>query len=335
MISTLDSSLKAYNTFGIDAKCRRLSHVEHVDQLEQAMDLDPDVFLLGGGSNMLLTGDLDHHVLKLEINGIKVIEDSGSKVIIEVGAGVVWHDLVVWAIAHDLGGIENLSLIPGTVGAAPIQNIGAYGVELESVFVGLDAYDLSSCKLRSFTKDECAFGYRQSIFKQALKGQYLISHVRFCLHREHELVLTYGAVAQMLEEAKISAPTIKDVSDVIINIRRSKLPDPAEIGNSGSFFKNPVISAKAGEALRDSISDLRYYLLEDGSYKIPAGWMIDQCGWKGYRKGDAGVHTHQALVLVNHGDATGQEILALSREIQDSVEDRFGIRLEPEVNVLT
>lgn len=334
MISTLDSSLKAYNTFGIDAKCRRLSHIGHVDQLGQAMDLDPDVFLLGGGSNMLLTGDLDHHVLKLEINGINVIDDSGSKVIIEVGAGVVWHDLVLWAIEHDLGGIENLSLIPGTVGAAPIQNIGAYGVELESVFVGLDAYELSSGKLRSFTKDECAFGYRQSIFKQALKGQYLISHVRFCLCREHELVLTYGAVAQMLEEAKITAPTIKDVSDVIINIRKSKLPDPAEIGNSGSFFKNPVISAKAGEALRDSISDLRYYLLEDGSYKIPAGWMIDQCGWKGYRKGDAGVHAHQALVLVNHGDASGQEILALSQEIQDSVEDRFGIRLEPEVNIL-
>ena len=334
MSSSFSYSLKEHNSFGIDASCRLLTHVSSEEELNDALNSDSDHFILGGGSNLLLSGDLDKHVLKIEIPEINVIDEGSEFCVVEVGAGVNWHSFVLWAIQQGLGGIENLSLIPGTVGASPIQNIGAYGVELVDVFHSLTALDLATGAMREFNSEQCQFDYRNSIFKQEAKGKFIITKVRFNLTRKHELNTSYGAIAQKLTELDITQPSIRDISNAVIQIRQSKLPDPAEIGNSGSFFKNPIINTESFEELKSSFDDLKYYDLGDGNYKIPAGWMIDRLGWKGYRKGDAGVHKNQALVLVNYGNATGREILELSEEIQASVLDKFGIELNAEVNVL-
>ncbi len=330
-------SLRACNTFGIDAKAARFCAVASVVDIWTAIKQNTDklpVFILGGGSNLLLRHDLPYLVLKNEIKGIKIVEENDETALVAAGGGENWHDFVLWCIAHNLGGVENLSLIPGTVGAAPIQNIGAYGVELKDVFERLDATHLGTGGIGTFDAYICDFGYRDSIFKRGLKGKYAITRVYFRLQKTHKLNLSYGAIAQTLEAKGIKKPTIKDVSDAVIEIRSSKLPDPTEIGNSGSFFKNPELSKTDFEAVETNFPDIVHYNLPNGNVKVPAGWLIEQCGWKGKRVGNTGAYKNQALVLVNYGNASGAEVWSLAEEIAQSVADKFGIRIVPEVNVL-
>lgn len=289
--------------------------------------------VLGGGSNILLTKDVKGTILKNEITGISIIEEDDSKAIVKVGGGVIWHDFVMWSIKQGLCGIENLSLIPGSVGAAPMQNIGAYGVELKSVFKTLHALHIESKTLKIFNKEDCQFGYRHSIFKSTLKGQYIICDVTFELNKIHKFNTSYGAVEQELANMGEDV-SLQSISQAIINIRQRKLPDPDKIGNSGSFFKNPTVPNSQFEILKRNYPNIVGYSNGNDSTKVAAGWLIDQAGWKGFRKGDAGVHKHQALVLVNYGNAKGQEILALSKEIQASVFEKYGILLESEVNII-
>lgn len=329
-----DYSLKKLNTFGIEAKAEQLLVVESTEALLAVIRSNhTPIRLLGGGSNILLTGDLPGLTLKNEIGGIEVFLENQHDVLIRVGGGVVWHNLVVWTVQHGLGGLENLSLIPGTVGASPIQNIGAYGVEVKDVFHSLEAIDLASGEHRVFHKDECKFGYRDSIFKQELKGKYCITHVYFQLHKSPSLNTAYGDIQQTLSEMGVQEPTILDVSNAVISIRQRKLPDPAEIGNAGSFFKNPELEQADFQRFITAFPNAPNYPLADGRVKVPAGWLIEQAGWKGHRVGDAGCHAKQALVLVNYGQASGAEILALAEKIQASVLGKFGIRLSPEVNI--
>lgn len=329
-------SLKAFNTFGIEASAAAFARFDDVSDLSDLLEnIDREVFILGGGSNMLLVEDLDCLVLKNEIGGIDIIHRENGKVLIEAGGGVNWHSFVSWAVEKHLGGVENLALIPGTVGAAPIQNIGAYGVELREVFHSLDTVEISSGVQKSFNYDECDFGYRNSIFKQQEKGKHIITKVRMWLNEEgHILNTSYGAIAETLEQERIAQPGVNEVFQAVIRIRQSKLPDPAVIGNSGSFFKNPEVNEETFSRLEEKFSDLIFYPMGESVYKIPAGWMIEKCGWKGRRRGDAGCYEKQALVLVNYGNATGREIYQLALDIQASVEDTFGIRLHPEVNIL-
>lgn len=289
--------------------------------------------VLGGGSNILLTKDVKGTILKNEITGISIIEEDDRKAIVKVGGGVIWHDFVMWSIKQGLCGIENLSLIPGSVGAAPMQNIGAYGVELKSVFKALHALHIESKTLKIFNKEDCQFGYRHSIFKSTLKGQYIICDVTFELNKIHKFNTSYGAVEQELATMGEDV-SLQSISQAIINIRQRKLPDPDKIGNSGSFFKNPTVPNSQFEILKRNYPNIVGYSNGNDSTKVAAGWLIDQAGWKGFRKGDAGVHKHQALVLVNYGNAKGQEILALSKEIQASVFEKYGILLESEVNII-
>jgi UDP-N-acetylmuramate dehydrogenase len=330
-------SLRPYNTFGIDVPARWWMEVESErDALEFIMDnahRSQPILVLGGGSNLLFTGPVEGIVLKAGIRGIAVLESDAGTALVEAGAGESWHGLVEWAIAAGLGGIENLSLIPGTVGAAPIQNIGAYGAELQEVFDSLDAMHLETGAVHRFDRAACRFGYRESIFKQELKGKYLILRVRLRLSRTPVLNTRYGDIAQELA-AIGGEPDLRKVSEAVCRIRRSKLPDPAETGNAGSFFKNPSIPAEQAEALQAQHPQMPAYPQADGSVKVPAGWLIEACGWKGRREGACGVHARQALVLVNYGGATGAEILALSARIQADVQARFGIALEREVNVI-
>lgn len=292
------------------------------------------VKILGGGSNILMINDLSELVIKIAIPGIRLERTFQHAVYISAGAGVNWHDLVLYAIQNNWGGLENLSLIPGTVGAAPIQNIGAYGVELKDIFHKLEAVEVETGTVRIFRKKDCRFGYRNSIFKNERKGQYVITRVWFKLSKPpHVIHDSYGAIRTVLTERGIPQPTIKDISDAVIDIRRSKLPNPAEIGNAGSFFKNPVVDQTVFKAIQDHYPGLPHYPQSDGRVKLPAGWLIEQCGWKGKRVGDAGVHARQALVLVNHGNATGTEIFQLAQKIQASVRQKFKIILEMEVNV--
>lgn len=336
MVIKKNLSLQSYNTFGLSAKAANLVHIHSEAQLKATLKLSyQPIFILGGGSNMLLTKDVDGLVLKNEIKGIKVLRKNKETVILKVGGGENWHRFVLWCIKKGYGGIENLSLIPGTVGASPIQNIGAYGVELKDVFVKLDAIEIATGKKRTFTKVDCNFGYRESVFKKKLKGQYFITTVYFQLtHRNHQLNMDYGAIRKVLEERKVKRPTIKAISDAVIYIRSTKLPDPAELGNSGSFFKNPEITRQQFEKLQKRFPTIVFYDLPNNQVKIPAGWLIEQCGWKGKRVGNTGAHAKQALVLVNYGAATGQEIEALAYKIIDSVKKRFGIILTPEVNII-
>lgn len=328
-------SLQAHNTFGLPAVAMRYLPVfREEDLLAVLAEEEAPYCVLGGGSNILLTRDPEALVLHNRIPGIERVGEEAGSVLLRVGGGEVWHELVRWALRHDLGGLENLSLIPGSVGAAPIQNIGAYGAELAQVLEGLEAIELRTGELRVFDAEDCRLDYRMSRFKAEDKGKYFISRVYLRLHKPpHRLNLSYGAIRQTLEARGIAGPGIRDVSEAVIHIRRSKLPDPARLGNSGSFFKNPELAAGAFAALQAEYPEVPHYPLPDGRVKVPAGWLIEQCGWKGYRRGDAGCYEKQALVLVNFGQATGEEIWALARDIRSSVEDAFGIRLEPEVNV--
>lgn len=330
-------SLKDYNTFGIDCKARYFVSVSSVSELKNvlAREVHPERFILGGGSNLLFTGDIDALVIHLNIKGIRVISENDTEVIVEAMAGENWHEFVRYCINNDLGGVENLSLIPGNVGTAPIQNIGAYGVELKDVFVQCTAIEISQGKERTFLLEDCKFEYRNSIFKHEAKGKYIITSVQFRLTKPpHNLSTAYGAIQKKLEEQNISNPTIQDISNTVITIRQSKLPDPAKLGNSGSFFKNPIVSAEAFKQFRSKHPKAPFYEVSATQFKIPAGWLIEQAGFKGKRFGDAGVHAHQALVLVNHGNASGSEIWDLALRIQKKIKEDFDIYIEPEVNVI-
>jgi UDP-N-acetylmuramate dehydrogenase len=338
------TSLQSFNTFGVDVEADYFARFQSEEELiallsspEVSVDLSSDyahqkkILLLGAGSNILLTKHVEGIVLKNEIGGIDIVHEDEDYVYVKAGAGVVWHEFVLYCVEHNLGGVENLSLIPGTVGATPIQNIGAYGVELKDTFHALRALDIETNEWVNFSSHDCAFGYRSSIFKTALKGRVIIASVTFKLTKKHQLHLAYGAIKERLTLMGIEDPSIKDVSDAVIAIRQSKLPDPRKIGNAGSFFKNPLVSAEVVEHLTQTFPDLVSNKSGDG-YKLAAGWLIEKAGWKGYREGHVGCYEKQALVLVNYGGASGAEIVALSQKIQQSVLDTFGILLEPEVN---
>ena len=332
-----DISLKKYNTFGIDAKAKFFCEINSIADLKKALSLQgyPTLFVLGGGSNMLITKDLENLVLHINLKGIEVISENKDEAIIKVSAGENWHNMVLWTLDHDYGGLENLSLIPGNTGTAPIQNIGAYGVELKDTFVSCDAMEIATQELKTFTKEECQFGYRDSYFKNEGLGKYIITSVSFKLtKRNHKLNVDYGAIVSELHNSGITNPSIKDVSNAVIAIRKSKLPDPKELGNSGSFFKNPVVDKQQFDNFTKMNPTAPFYKVTENEFKIPAGWLIEQCGYKGKRFGDAGVHKNQALVLVNYGDASGAEIIDLAENIIDSVSQRFGIVISPEVNII-
>lgn len=330
-------SLKPYNTFGIDVKAKSFVEITSLLQLQKVLQLSAykERFIISGGSNMLLTKDIEALVMHINLKGISVIEENEAEVVIKVMAGENWHELVLWTLEKGYGGIENLSLIPGNTGTAPIQNIGAYGVELKDVFVSCEAMYIATQELEEFSKEQCAFGYRDSIFKNSKKEQYIITSVALKLtKRNHKLLTFYGAIEDELNKQKIVHPTINDISKAVISIRRHKLPDPKEIGNSGSFFKNPVVSKKTFKSFQKKNPEAPFYELEDGTFKIPAGWLIEKCGFKGKRFGEVGVHEKQALVLVNYGNAKGQEVWDLAISIQNEVKKRFHLTIEPEVNVI-
>lgn len=330
-------SLKNHNSFGIDVRADRFISVENVDDLRAILrkTYASELFILGGGSNMLLTGNIHKTVVHIGIKGKEIISETENEVLIQAAAGENWHELVLWTLDQNFGGLENLSLIPGNVGTAPIQNIGAYGVELKDRFVSCHAMNIQTLEQREFSLEDCEFGYRNSIFKNELKDQYIITSVNFRLtKKDHGLHTEYGSIKAELEKNGISSPTIKDISDAVIAIRQSKLPDPKRIGNSGSFFKNPIIRAEHFDKLKEEFPGIPSYHVSDEEIKIPAGWLIDKAGFKGYREGDAGVHQNQALVLVNYGEATGSEILGLAKKIQKEISRKFGVKLEPEVNII-
>lgn len=329
-------SLKSFNTFGIDVNARYFVEINHEDDLVELF-LDPqwiakERLVLGGGSNLLLIKDFDGLVIRINIRGIEH-RINHNEVAIEAGAGEVWNDLVKYCVGWEFAGLENLSLIPGSVGASPIQNIGAYGVELKDIFYSCNAFEIASGTFKTFYKADCAFGYRDSIFKQ-LKGQYIIVKVKLHLSLTPNINTRYGAIEQELVNRGITKPTIKDISEVVSHIRVAKLPDPSTIGNAGSFFKNPVISISEFEPVKAKFPEVVNYPAGDGLIKLAAGWLIEQCGWKGKIVGHTGTWKNQALVLVNHGGATGQEVYALSSQIIDSVYNKFGVMLEREVNII-
>ena len=330
-------SLKPFTTFGINKKAKFFTRVSTLAELKSALIAAKEkqfpVLILGGGSNILLTQDVEGLVIKLEIKGIQVVKEDEDHLWVEVGAGEVWHELVVHCIAQNWAGLENLSLIPGTVGASPMQNIGAYGVEIKDVFYSLQAMHRDTLEIHSFDGQACQFGYRESIFKQTLKNKYVITSVTFRLDKTPAFRLEYGAIQEVLQAKGVQHPSLREVSEAVIQIRQSKLPDPKEIGNAGSFFKNPSIPSNQFEELRVLHPTLPGYPSSEG-VKIAAGWLIEQAGWKGKRIGDVGVHAKQALVLVNYGEGSGEEIKKLSEQIQASVFDKFGIQLQAEVNFI-
>lgn len=333
-------SLKKLNSFGIDITARYFASFSTWEELQELKKCIPNntlenPLILGGGSNILFTRNFDGAVLKNEILGIRLVSETKDHYILEAGAGENWHGFVMHCIDNNYAGLENLSLIPGTVGASPIQNIGAYGVEIKDCFHSLDAYHFQDKTVIQFEAKDCGFGYRDSIFKTAYKNQLAILRVRFQLSKQPNLTTSYGIIEQELANKHISSPSIKDISNAVISIRTSKLPDPKIIGNAGSFFKNPLISLSKFEQLKNQYPSIPGYHSDKAEFvKIAAGWLIDQCGWKGYRKADAGCHALQALVLVNYGKATGTEIWNLSNDIIASIKDKFGIVLEREVNIL-
>ena len=330
-------SLKKYNSFGIEAFAKHFASISNIEDLKTILQLNEykNRFILGGGSNMLLTKNIDALVLHINLKGITIVSEDDTSVIVKANAGENWHEFVLWCIAHDFGGLENLSLIPGNVGTAPIQNIGAYGVELKDTFISCETLDIDTHKTKSFNNSECKFDYRNSIFKQDLKGQQIITSVTFKLSKlNHVLHTNYGAIALQLETMHVTNPTIRDVSNAVIAIRDSKLPNPKDIGNSGSFFKNPVISMKNFEDLKLNFPEIPGYPISSDTIKIPAGWLIEKAGFKGKRFGNYGVHDKQALVLVNYGDAKGIDILKLSKTIQKTIKRIFHIAIEAEVNIL-
>ena len=328
-------SLKHLNTFGIDVKASSYCRVTSIDSLLEFLSENNSFFTLSGGSNILLTSNIDVPVLHLDLKGINILKETDSHIFIKAQAGENWHEFVLWCISNNFGGLENMSLIPGNVGTSPIQNIGAYGVELKDVFYKLKAIEIATGPRRVFTYEDCNFGYRNSVFKNELKGKYIITSVIFKLTKKDHLIRAeYGAIKSELQARNISKPTIKDISDSVITIRNSKLPNPKEIGNSGSFFKNPVVHTSQFNELQKNYPNIPSYTVSETETKIPAGWLIEQAGFKGKRFGDAGVHKKQALVLVNYGNATGKEILNLAKEIQNKINEQFNIQLEFEVNVI-
>ncbi|AMB87962.1 UDP-N-acetylenolpyruvoylglucosamine reductase [Pseudomonas agarici] len=329
-------SLKPYNSFGVDVRAQWFAEAhgdaDVIEALAYAAQYELPLLVIGGGSNLLLTADIQALVLRMNSRGIRLLSDDGVRVVVEAQAGEPWHPFVLSTLAQGWSGLENLSLIPGTVGAAPMQNIGAYGVEIKDVFAGLTALDRQSGQLREFSLEECQFGYRDSLFKQA-GGRWLILRVRFALSRVEHLHLGYGAVAERLREQGLSQPSALDVSRAICSIRSEKLPDPAVLGNVGSFFKNPLVSAAHAAELKRVHPGLVGYPQADGQMKLAAGWLIEAAGWKGFREDDAGVHRLQSLVLVNYGTASGQQLLALAHRIQADIAERFAVELEMEPNL--
>ena len=330
-------SLKKYNTFGIEAKAKQFVAVQSVDELKTVLieNKAETKFILGGGSNMLLTQDVNALVIHIDLKGKKIIHEDEDFVLIESMAGENWHELVLWTINQNFGGLENMSLIPGNVGTTPVQNIGAYGTEIKDTFVSCEAMNILSQEIKVFDKEACNFGYRESVFKQEMKDQFIITSVVFKLtKRHHKINISYGDITKELEHKNVTNPALKDISNAVIAIRQSKLPDPKELGNSGSFFKNPIILKSEYEKIHALHPEMPHYVISETHVKVPAGWLIEQTGFKGKRFGDAGIHKNQALVLVNYGNATGQEILAVSKDIQATVLKEFGIAIEAEVNVI-
>lgn len=330
-------SLKPYNTFGIDVVAKHFVTVSTLEDLQAVLNQNryPEIFILGGGSNMLLTKDVEALVVHINFKGIEICSETNDFVLVKANAGENWHEFVLWCLDHNFGGVENLSLIPGNVGTAPIQNIGAYGVELKDVFYACEAINIQTKTLESFTNSDCEFGYRNSYFKQEGKGNYIITNVTFKLTKNnHTLHTNYGAIKAELDALQILQPTIQDISKAVIQIRNSKLPNPKEIGNSGSFFKNPVISVSDYKTLLTQFPDAPSYKISDAEVKVPAGWLIEQAGFKGKRLKNYGVHTKQALVLVNYGGAKGSDVLELAQIIQKTVKRIFNITIESEVNIL-
>ncbi len=330
-------SLKPYNTFGLNAHARYFVKVESIEDLKAVLSLDayPNKFILGGGSNMLLTKDLDCLVIFVALKGIKIVDEKENEVLVKAGSGENWHQFVLFCLEHNFGGIENLSLIPGNVGAAPIQNIGAYGVELKDVFESCEALNIHTKKIETFNKEECQFGYRESVFKQDKKNSYVIVSTTLRLTKsQHHLHMEYGAITAELKAMGILNPTIQDISKAVISIRESKLPNPKEIGNSGSFFKNPVITIAHFEKLQLNFPEIPSYVVSPDEIKVPAGWLIEKSGFKGKVFNDYGVHKKQALVLVNYGNAKGSDIHDLAILIQNTIQQIFGISIETEVNII-
>ena len=329
-------SLKNYNTFGISVNAKRFISVTSVYELQQLLKVEKDIFLISGGSNMLLTKDIEKLVVHIDFKGISIDREDENNVYLTVNAGENWHEFVLWCIENNYGGIENLSLIPGNVGTCPIQNIGAYGVEVKDVITKVEGLEIETGKLVSFSNETCNFGYRNSIFKNSHKGKVILTSVAFKLTKKnHNLNTSYGAIETELASKNITNASLKDVSSAVIAIRKSKLPDPKEIGNSGSFFKNPVISKDQFLELQKENPNIPNYPVSDTEIKVPAGWLVEQSGFKGKRFGDAGIHEKQALVLVNYGNASGKEIYLLAQKIQEKVFKNFGISLEIEVNIIT
>jgi UDP-N-acetylmuramate dehydrogenase len=329
-------SLRPYHSFGMDVTARLFAGFSNIGELELLLREKPEglpLLVLGGGSNLLFKKDYDGLVLKNGIMGMEVVEDRGREVVVRAGAGESWHGFVMYCVENGLGGVENLSLIPGNVGASPMQNIGAYGVEIKDVFQELEAFDMKEGVVRKFSLEECAFGYRESVFKNIYRGRFVILSVSYLLKRDPEFNVSYGAIRQELEKMGVEELSIRAVSEAVISIRRSKLPDPAEIGNAGSFFKNPVVPNGQFEKLKSEYPSIVAFPAGEERTKLAAGWLIEQCGWKGFRKGDAGCYPKQALVLVNYGNASGQEVYQLSEDIIVSVKEKFGVELEREVNV--
>lgn len=338
MIIQENISLKSYNTFGIEARARYFIEISNIKDLEEALNLKgyPPLFILSGGSNMLLTKDLNRLVLFINLTGKAILEETDTEVVLRVMAGENWHDLVLWTLDKGYGGLQNLALIPGNTGTAPIQNIGAYGVELKDVFAGCEAIDIQSGDSQYFSKEECGFGYRDSFFKREGKGKFIITAVDLRLSKkDHQINMDYAPLKAELLKKDINTPDISDIAQAVVAVRSSKLPDPKELGNSGSFFKNPVIPESDFQKLKNMHPELPSYALGNNTHKIPAAWLIDQCGLKGKRFGDVGVHKKQALVLVNYGNGSGTDILNLARRVQSEVKDKFGILLEPEVNIIS
>jgi UDP-N-acetylmuramate dehydrogenase len=330
-------SLKNFNTFGIEAKARQFVAVASVAELTSVLKQHQDEkkFILGGGSNMLLTQDIDALVIHIDLKGKKVIQENEDYVWVECQAGENWHEFVLWTLAQNYGGLENMSLIPGNVGTTPVQNIGAYGAEIKDTMTSCDAIKIDTFETKTFSNADCHFGYRESIFKQDVKDKYIITSVVFQLtKRNHKINTGYGDIQSELAKNGIENPTIQDVSAAVIAIRKSKLPDPKDLGNSGSFFKNPILLKSDFEKIHAQFPEMKYYDVSETEVKVPAGWLIEQAGFKGKRFGDAGIHKNQALVLVNYGNATGQEILAVSKDIQKTIFEKFGIQIEAEVNVI-
>lgn len=338
MLILQNISLKSYNTFGIDVSAQYFIEANSIADIQEILTTQEfkqnTPLILGGGSNVLLTKNFEGLVVKNNLKGIEVVKEDEQYVFVKAAAGEVWHELVMWCIQHQYAGLENLSLIPGCVGASPMQNIGAYGVEIKDTFYELEALEISTGEIKTFSKNDCEFGYRESVFKRQLKNQYIILSVTFCLSKIPKFHIEYGAIKQELDKLKVSALSIQAISQAIINIRSSKLPNPKDIGNAGSFFKNPEVTAYVFQKIKSNYPQLVAYPLDNGNYKLAAGWLIEQAGLKGYRNQDAGVHALQALVLVNYGNATGSDIYNLSTYVMETVKQKFSVQLEREVNIV-